>query len=74
MSDRPVAENSTQQHTTFTKNNAIGEVRIRNPSKREAADALRSHWNKLIQYLRRENLMKEKPTSRWKNIIKIDVT
>jgi len=39
-----------------------------------AADALNSHWVKHIHYLDGEDLMKEKPTSRWKDITKIDVT
>jgi hypothetical protein len=50
--DRPVAETSTWQHTTFTKDRhpwpLPDEVRTRNPSKRAAADPRfrpLSHWN-----------------------------
>jgi len=41
MSDQPVTENSTWQHTTFIKKNdihAVGGIQTHNPSKRVTAD------------------------------------
>jgi hypothetical protein len=51
-SDQPDAENSTWQHTTFTRDrqHASGGIRTRNPSKRAAARwhlRPRGHWDRL---------------------------
>ena len=51
-SQRPLPDNT--QHSQETDIHAPGEIRIRNPSKRAAADTrLRpsGHWNRLIQGL-----------------------
>jgi hypothetical protein len=49
-SDRPDAETSTSQHTTFTRDthNVRGAIRTRNPNKRATADPRvrkRGHWD-----------------------------
>jgi hypothetical protein len=45
MSDRPVAETSTQQHTTLTRDiHVSGGIRTRNPNKQATANPrLRPH-------------------------------
>ena len=50
-SDQPVAETTTRQHTTFTRDRhpCPGEIRTHNPSKRAAADphlTPRGHWDR----------------------------